>query len=100
MESDQEYLFACHACVGIAFTQPYHETRKGHLAATLLGARYRDDADLERHVDYIHFNSVKHGLVSRVSDWPHSSFHRYVTRGILPSDWGGDMREISGKLGE
>jgi putative transposase len=38
----------------------------------------RDDADLERHVDYIHFNPVKHGYVTRVSDWPHSSFHRYV----------------------
>ena len=60
----------------------------------------RDDADLERHVDYIHFNPVKHGLVSRVSDWPHSSFHRYVARGILPSDWGGDVRETSGKFGE
>ncbi|RLA00105.1 MAG: transposase, partial [Gammaproteobacteria bacterium] len=30
---------------------------------------------------------VKHGWVSRVSDWPHSSFHTYVRRGILPHDW-------------
>jgi putative transposase len=60
----------------------------------------RDDADLERHVDYIHFNPVKHGYVSRVCDWPHSSFHRYVTQGILPADWGGDMREIPGRFGE
>jgi hypothetical protein len=29
---------------------------------------------LQRHVDYIHYNPVKHGHVSRVSDWPHSSF--------------------------
>jgi putative transposase len=42
----------------------------------------RDDADLSRHVDYIHFNPVKHGLVSRACDWPHSSFHRYVGRGF------------------
>jgi putative transposase len=47
----------------------------------------RDDNDFERHVDYIHFNPVKHGLVSRVCDWPHSSFHRYVRQGILPEDW-------------
>jgi len=60
----------------------------------------RDDADLARHVDYIHFNPVKHGLVARVRDWPHSSFHRYVSRGELPDDWGGDMREISGSFGE
>jgi putative transposase len=60
----------------------------------------RDDADFGRHVDYIHFNPVKHGLVKRVSDWPHSSFHRYVERGLLVADWGGDMREISGSFGE
>jgi putative transposase len=60
----------------------------------------RDDADLERHVDYIHYNPVKHGLVSRVSDWPHSSFHRYVERGILPADWGGDAMDMSGRFGE
>jgi putative transposase len=60
----------------------------------------RDDADLARHIDYIHFNPVKHGLVPRVRDWPHSSFHRYVERGDLPLDWGGDVREIFGVFGE
>jgi len=38
----------------------------------------RDESDFARHVDYSHYNPVKYGLVSRVSDWPHSSFHRYV----------------------
>jgi len=60
----------------------------------------RDDADLERHVDYIHFNPVKHGLVTRVRDWSLSSFHRYVDQGTLPVDWGGDMRDIAGQFGE
>ncbi|MPZ37259.1 MAG: transposase [Rhizobiales bacterium] len=60
----------------------------------------RDNTDLARYVDYIHFNPVKHGYVSRVRDWPHSSFHRYVADGILPLDWGGDMREIAGQFGE
>jgi hypothetical protein len=60
----------------------------------------RDDADLERHVDYVHFNPVKHGHVARVADWPHSSFHRDVERGLLAEDWGGDMREIQGSFGE
>jgi putative transposase len=46
-----------------------------------------DDTDLARHIEYIHFNPVKHGLVERVSEWPHSSFHRYVRRGLLPDDW-------------
>jgi putative transposase len=60
----------------------------------------RDDADLERHVDYTHFNPVKHGHVTRVADWPHSSFHRYVERRILSADWGGDIKEIQGSFGE
>jgi putative transposase len=60
----------------------------------------RDDADMARHVDYIHFNPVKHGLVAHVCDWPHSSFHRYVERGALPIDWGGDIREIADTFGE
>jgi|SRR5215472_17974619 len=60
----------------------------------------RDDRDFERHVDYIHFNSIKHGLVARACDWPHSSFHRYVRRGILPQDWGGEFREVAGGFGE
>src|SRR4051794_30195537 len=60
----------------------------------------RDNADLERHADYIHFNPVKHGYVSRVVDWPYSSFHRYVQRGLLAADWGGDMRDVQGSFGE
>ena len=60
----------------------------------------RDDADLEQHIDYIHFNPVKHGHVTRVADWPHSSFHRFVARGELAADWGGDVKEIRGAFGE
>jgi REP-associated tyrosine transposase len=60
----------------------------------------RDEADLERHIDYIHFNPVKHGHVSRVCDWPYSSFHHYVARGMLPLDWGGDARCNGGEFGE
>jgi len=51
----------------------------------------RNDDDFARHVDYIHYNPVKHRLVERVRDWPHSSFHLYVRRGILPADWAGDV---------
>jgi len=49
----------------------------------------RDEADLRAHMDYVHWNPVKHGYVTRVSDWPHSTFHRYVRQGVLPRDWGG-----------
>ena len=60
----------------------------------------RDERDYERHVNYIHFNPVKHGHVTRVSDWPYSSFHRYVARGIYPADWGGDHADPACNYGE
>ena len=59
----------------------------------------RDESDFARHVDYIHFNPVKHGLVSRVRDWPHSSFHRDVGAGLVPLDWGGEI-DANGDFGE
>ena len=60
----------------------------------------RDSTDFQRHLDYMHFNPVKHGLVNRVSDWPYSSFHRYVDEGIYPPDWGGSKVIDSGEFGE
>ena len=42
----------------------------------------RDDVDYAAHVDYYHINPVKHGFVQRAVDWPYSTFHRYVERGI------------------
>ena len=50
-----------------------------------------DENDLARHIDYVHFDPLKHGHVSQVREWPHSSFHRYVERGLLPLDWGGNI---------
>jgi putative transposase len=47
----------------------------------------RDDDDFTRHVDYIHWNPIKHGLVERVSEWPYSSFHRFVRLGYYPLTW-------------
>jgi putative transposase len=47
----------------------------------------RDETDFARHVDYVHWNPVKHGWAARAADWPHSSFHRFVRRGWLPADW-------------
>lgn len=49
----------------------------------------RDEGDYARHVDYIHWNPVKHGYVQRVAGWPHSSFQRHVARGAYPVGWGG-----------
>ena len=59
----------------------------------------RDDTDYERHVEYCYINPIKHGLVSRVQDWPHSSFHHDVRRGLFPIDWAGEFEPI-GQFGE
>jgi len=95
---------------------------KGHFSSALIGASVdlkrspngnlllwqrrfwehtiRDESDFARHVDYIHFNPVKHALGRRVRDWSHSSFHRYVRDGILPDDWAGDAGQGGDGFGE
>ena len=60
----------------------------------------RDEEDFQRHMDYLHYNPVKHGLVQRVVDWPYSSFHRLVQQGIYPANWGGGKCEDDGEYGE
>ena len=47
----------------------------------------RDDNDLQKHVEYIHYNQVKHGLAKAPKDWPHSSFQRYVENGVIDLNW-------------
>lgn len=58
----------------------------------------RDETDYARHVNYIHWNPVKHGHVGHVAAWPYSSFHRFVRLGVLPADWA--TEEIDGEFGE
>src|SRR5438093_9968968 len=53
----------------------------------------RDEGDFVRHVDYVHINPVKHGLVPRVRDWALSSFHRHETRKLPPRLGGRPFRE-------
>ncbi len=47
----------------------------------------RDDADFANHMDYVHFNPVKHGYVDHPTGWPYSSFRRAVANGFYPADW-------------
>jgi REP-associated tyrosine transposase len=60
----------------------------------------RDENDVARHVDYIHFNPIKHRHVTRVKDWPYSSFHRMVKAGEYPEDWAGDVGADGEGFGE
>ncbi len=50
----------------------------------------RGDADFVAHVEYIHFNPVKHRLVMRPRDWPYSTFHDWVARGLYDINWAAD----------
>ena len=61
--------------------------------------RIRDERDYMLHLDYTHYNPVKHGLVRAPGDWEHSTFHRYVEEGVYPADWGSgglDLQEVDG----
>ncbi len=77
------------------------DSKRKYREATIWQRRFwehmiRDEDDFRRHIDYLHFNPVKHGLVKRVKDWPYSAFHRFVKNGFYPPEWGGDeMGEIT-----
>jgi putative transposase len=58
----------------------------------------RDDLDFEAHVNYVHINPVKHGRVTRATDWPHSTLHRYVKYGLAGVDWACALE--AGQFGE
>jgi putative transposase len=70
-----------------------NQSRKLHREGTIWQRRFwehqiRDDIDYNNHMDYIHFNPVKHKLVASPRDWPHSTFHRLVGQGVYEEDWG------------
>ena len=56
----------------------------------------RDEADLVKHMDYIHYNPVKHGWVKQAAEWPYSTLLHYIECGVLPADWGGTSMESEG----
>lgn len=60
----------------------------------------RDHDDFVCHIEYIHFNPVKHGYVMDVAAWPHSSFHAFVRRGAYPASWGAVTADSAGSFGE
>ena len=61
----------------------------------------RDERDLNNHIDYIHYNPVKHGLVNKPHDWRYSSFMNYLNRGYYDMDWGVNCElKFDGDYGE
>jgi len=60
----------------------------------------RDELDFERHVNYIHYNPVKHGYVKRAIDWPNSTIHEYMRKGILDENWAYEENDDENEFGE
>jgi putative transposase len=60
----------------------------------------RDEKDLTHHIEYIHFNPVKHGYVNQVKDWEYSSFHSFVRQGLIDPSWGESYIETVINYGE
>ena len=94
-------LIKSHFSKSIANAEWRSETRQRRGERGIWQRRYwehliRDEKDLAAHMDYVHINPVKHGLVARVSDWPYSTFHRLVEDTVYPYDWVGDGAEELG----
>ena len=88
----------------IAHNETISASRTGRRERGIWQRRYwehwiRDEIDLQRHVDYVHINPVKHGHVERAADWPHSSIRQYIERGWLNEDWSCEPDAI-GSVGE
>ena len=58
----------------------------------------RDQQDWQKHMDYIHYNPVKHGYVNSPADWQYSSFRKCVDKGWYPEGWGATEPEIIKEL--
>ncbi len=88
---DSRAGFAGHFQVSLGLVVP---TRHGVFQPKFWEHTIRNERDFERHVDYIHYNPVKHKLAQRPRDWPYSSFHRSVRLGLYPIDWGCQLNDI------
>jgi putative transposase len=61
----------------------------------------RDEEDYRNHMDYVHFNPVKHGLAAHPASWPYSTFRKCVARGLYDAAWApADNENISSGMGE
>ena len=85
--------------------EPISASRAGKRERGIWQRRYwehtlRDDADVARHIDYIHFNPVRHGYVDEAWQWPYSSFRRMVGLGVYPKQWAGGAQGDGAAFGK
>ncbi|WP_133512989.1 REP-associated tyrosine transposase [Candidatus Thiosymbion oneisti] len=62
--------------------------RRGVLQRRFWEHTIRDERDFQRHLNYIHYNPVRHGYADCAVKWPWSSFHRYLRNGMYTAEWG------------
>ncbi len=90
---------------GLPVTEPIRLSRVRKRERGIWQRRYwehqiRDAEDMRRHIDYIHYNPVKHGHVNLPIEWPFSSLHRYIRLGTLSEAWGTGVKPNDGLYGE
>jgi putative transposase len=84
---------------GIAKTEHLNDVRIKRQERGIWQRRYwahliTDEKDYRAHMDYVHINPLKHGLVESVKDWQYSTFHRYVALGVYPEHWAGAEENV------
>ena len=57
----------------------------------------QNENDFNQHVDYIHYNPVKHGHAESPAEWSYSSFQRYVERNLYELTWGAEKKITFGR---
>ena len=90
-----KYLFTMGYLKEIGAGEVRNESRQKRQEAAIWQRRFwehtiLDEDDLETHLDYIHYNPIKHGYVERAIDWQWGSFHRYLRDGVYDSEWSGE----------
>ena len=103
-EGDSDYVKRW-ALIKRKVTQELSDARSNKGEGIIWQRRYWEhkiscDNDYQKHMDYIHYNPVKHGVVKQVKDWRFSSFHRLVRDKVYPLDWGGSYQEQFCNYGE
>ncbi|MDX1914356.1 MAG: transposase [Methylophilus sp.] len=86
---------------GIAKTEYLSDVRIKRQERGIWQRRYwahliTNEKDYRAHMDYVHINPLKHGLVKNVKDWQYSTFHRYVAFGVYPEHWAGAEINVMG----
>ncbi len=82
-----KYYFSKNITV-VGLESPTYDRNKGIWQRRYNEHTIRDENDLHRHLDYIHYNPVKHALVQKVKDWEFSSFNKFVKTNNYEADWG------------